>query len=452
MINLGSVGLSFTLQISFLLVDISRLDIKFLKSKEIKSYFKKNFGQKSNFFQSMSKLFWNKKPKDSEKFIEENYAKYIFHKLLEIHSEQVEQEQILSNFIQILKNEHKTLNKTKPRWIPEINLFLLRLFENSAYNIKKRKLKNIENSIQFLERYENMQLISEEQTEAFLTNYENHLESISKYSKEKTLFWSFITQNLVLLCQSFDALATTYGTFGIAFARDGAEFFKYYTILTLGNGISWMLYDTTMNIQKEQELIIKNSKALLNLKTENDLKFALTDIANPSHSVNQIRKEQSFFGSMNWYALPISCYFISLGYSHFFDDRHYENTTVIRSLSVLGMSTLLKRIAVLLKNFETKDNQSQLGKLSSVLAINILMPQGVVLSFVQIMKDHNLNKYLILSGDLFANVFLGFMNMYLNVKSQKYTAIEAKNNLNNCLKYFELEESEALDSNNLKIV
>ena len=195
-----------------------------------------------------------------------------------------------------------------------------------------------------------------------------------------------------------------------------------------------------MSKQKEYELIIKNTSRLLNLNTADDLNFLLTKVVNPSYSINSIRKEQSYFGSMNWYLLPIFAYFSSLGYSHFLDDRHYEKTTVIRSLSVLAMSTLVKRIEVFLKFYETEGNKSQLGKLSAVLVINILMPQGVLLSFVQMMKNNNINRYVILLGDLVANVGCGFMNISLNVLSQKYTAKEASSNLNNCIELFKIEE------------
>ena len=441
-INLSSMIISLIPQMIFLIFDIGKLDLKFLQNKQIKNYLQKNLKGVSNLITALPQLAMLRKQKASEKFIEENYSKYILYKLLEISQCycQVKQIKAIGNLLAILKKEKKFIEEQKTRYIPEINVFLFRLFENSEYEIKKRKFSIVEKSIIMLELlYENFNQIEKKDIEEFIEKYQGDLKKISKYSKEKALYLSLLTQNIVFFSQSFDAIVTTYGTIGIAF-HDAVTFFRNYTSIALCNGVSWMCYDLGMSKQKEYELIIKNTSRLLNLNTADDLNFLLTKVVNPSYSINSIRKEQSYFGSMNWYLLPIFAYFSSLGYSHFLDDRHYEKTTVIRSLSVLAMSTLVKRIEVFLKFYETEGNKSQLGKLSAVLVINILMPQGVLLSFVQMMKNNNINRYVILLGDLVANVGCGFMNISLNVLSQKYTAKEASSNLNNCIELFKIEE------------
>jgi hypothetical protein len=462
-INLICAGISLLPQIAFISYKNLQLNLKFLKNEIVKKYLKDNHNS-SYIISVLPKLITLKKPKNSEKFIEENYGRYIFYQLLRGIDDIESQKKILFDIIENLHSEKKFLLEKKVRFVPEINLFFLRFFESSLYNLKKRKLKIINESLNILENFlEDYHYIPQENIEKFIQKYSHHLNEMSKYSREKSLFYSFLTQNFVSIGQLFDAIVTTYSVIGLSI-HNPRTFFTTYTILSLGNGTSWMGYNSFMNLQKNHEIILKNTLKLLRLKNRQSLDFILSEIINPGYSVEKLRKEQSYFSSINLHLLPIMTYFLSLGYSHFFDNLRYEKTTMIRSLSIVSIITLMKRPEICLKLFENEinktfkeeknkdqiedgnicvvdddENHSQLEKLSCIFILNILMPQGVILSFVKLMKDNNFPRYVTFGGDIVGNALCGFLNVFLNLKSQGSTYEESRNNLNNIIQYLKSE-------------
>ncbi len=453
-INLSFGSIASLMQISFLTFNTIKFNQALRNNKSILKYIHKEFTPKNLFYKTIGVLgtlqaiIRTPKPIESEVFIESNYGRYLLYKILQtqnaLDSKFQDQINILRNFLNVLRETRSSIEAQKKniKYRPEINLFVFRFFENSDYSVNKRKYRILDKSYKALcEEYDHFVRSDGAQKsyiENYIKEYDNHIHKISRYSRSQMLFWTAVAQNASCLAQNLDVIGLTYGTVGFTFLPRDA-YFKYYTLLTLAIGTSYMSYDFSLMKQKEHDLMINNMCSLLNANTDSGLKFTSTQIMNPSYSLKTIRKKQSYFGSIKWCLVPISIYYGSFLYSHFLGERNYENTTIIRSMCIVAMATMTKRIETFLKQYETEGNESQLKKLALLMTINFLMPQGAILSISEMMRKKNVGKYLILGMDLVGKVVCGFFNVLVNVLTQKYSVKDSQESVKACIEYIETE-------------
>lgn len=404
-------------------------------------YLKKNFN--SNTLKALCKISIAKEPKDAIEAIENDFAKYVLYQNLknnigedaevsnsDIYKAGYELIEKLNDSLKNLLNDEKNIDdQYKKKFLGrfrnalrkrvEINILMLRFFQNTEYNRFKRLKGITENSIKMLsDEIRKPNNINSQELEEFTLTYVENLKKVLDYSSKKELFHSLLMQNLGFFAQFFDIMATSYGTVGRLFS-DLRAFYIVHTGLAFGQNFFSFLYSHELSCQNDHGIKTSNCLRLLNIGDNDSMVNSLTKIMNPSLSIKNMRKEQSYFSSSVWNFLAMGSHIIAFSFGVTTD--RLPETVIIRSPALITSSTLLGRSEIALALLNGK---SDLNELSWTLALNTLMPQNLIYGVAEMLKKSGANEILVLSTESLA-VSSSIANVYFNVKSQELTIREA---------------------------